>query len=243
MKSKAAVIEFFRLDELGEFARLALEQVQALMPTAGMELTPDDALAELVMYQGWRNKTLRTECVPTARRSYALTIAQRHLRKVAMGLVPPPDNDEGGPQLDRRTARRIAKMQRNRYDAAAVVEQATLLQEPAPGPDRFFAEQEVDEAVDKYCPLLAALAKGVSLIELRRRVAGLPGSRGTPKGVLELALREECEIFARIVGDSPVDVWQRASDVLASVAGTRGKYKPRTQPNKPRRVRQPAVMH
>lgn len=246
--TKVSVIEFFPLNDLEEFARLALEQARALYAGTDINLTPDEALSELAAYSGWRTKNLRTEVTAPARRSYAIKVAQRHLRKVVLGTVGnlPGGSGGGKPHAKNRAGRRVDKMRRQNLDRPDILEQAYLMREPPAEPDVWFARGEVDQAVDKYCPLLAALAKGVPLGDLRKRVARLPGSKGTPRGVLEMALREEVALFAHITGESPRDVLARMDAVIKTVNGTRGKYKTRCKLNvrrKPAGGVQPTVTH
>ena len=230
----SSVHRHFKLVEQAEFARHALGAVKLLMPNVEVELTEEEALSELVIHSGWRKPNLRLDCAHVAQRSYALTIATRFLRKHVLSTLPPLQFEQVPPavlQMDASSTVVEAKRRRH-YDKPEAVSAAAQRQDAPPAPDEDYAERQVRTALEKHCPLLHALSQGVSLLKLKRRLAKTPGSKGAPRGVFEAALRDECAMYAQLVGEEPTQVWQRAASALAVVSGTRGKYKPRTRPNR-----------
>ena len=230
----SSVHRHFTLTEQAEFARLALDEVKLLMPNVEVELTEEEALSELATHSGWRKPNLRLDCTHVAQRSYALTIATRFLRKLVLGTLPPLQFEQVPPAvLQMEASSNVVQAKRHRhYDEPAVALAAVQRQDAPPAPDEDYAERQVQTALERHCPLLHALSQGVSLLKLKRRLAKTPGSKGTPRGVFEAALRDECAMYAQLVGEEPTQVWQRAASALAVVSGTRGKYKPRTRPNR-----------
>ena len=230
----SSVHRHFTLVEQAEFARHALGAVKLLMPNVEVELTEEEALSELVIQSGWRKPNLRLDCAHIAQRSYALTIATRFLRKYVLSTLPPLQFEQVPPavlQMDASSTVVEAKRRRH-YDKPEAVSAVAQRQDAPPAPDEDYAERQVQTALERHCPLLHALSQGVSLLKLKRRLAKTPGSKGTPRGVFEAALRDECAMYAQLVGEEPTQVWQRAASALAVVSGTRGKYKPRTRPNR-----------
>ena len=230
----SSVHRHFTLVEQAEFARHALGAVKLLMPNVEVELTEEEALSELAIHSGWRKPNLRLDCTHVAQRSYALTIATRFLRKLVLGTLPPLQFEQVPPavlQMDASSTVVEAKRRRH-YDKPEAVSAAAQRQDAPPAPDEDYAERQVQTALERHCPLLHALSQGISLLVLKRQLAKTPGSKGTPRGIFEAALRDECAVYAQLVGEKPADVWQRAAKALAVVSGTRGKYKPRTQPNR-----------
>ena len=230
----SSVHRHFTLVEQAEFARLALDEVKLLMPNVEVEFTEEEALSELVIHSGWRKPNLRLDCAHIAQRSYALTIAVRFLRKLVLGTLPPLQFEQVPPtvlQMDAGNTVVQARRRRQYDDSAAASAVAQRRSTPA-APDEDYSERQVQTALERRCPLLHALSQGVSLLELKRRLAKTPGSKGTPRGIFEAALRDECAMYASLVGENPAQVWQRAASALAVISGTRGKYKPRTRPNR-----------
>ncbi len=230
----SSVHRHFTLVEQAEFARHALGAVKLLMPNVEVELTKEEALSELVIHSGWRKPNLRLDCTHVAQRSYALTIATRFLRKYVLSTLPPLQFEQVPPavlQMDASSTVVEAKRRRH-YDKPEAVLAVAQRQDAPHAPDEDYAERQVQTALERHCPLLHALSQGVSLLKLKRRLAKTPGSKGTPRGVFEAALRDECTMYAQLVGEEPTQVWQRAASALAVVSGTRGKYKPRTRPNR-----------
>ena len=230
----SSVHRHFTLVEQAEFARHALGAVKLLMPNVEVELTKEEALSELVIHSGWRKPNLRLDCAHVAQRSYALTIATRFLRKYVLSTLPPLQFEQVPPavlQMDASSTVVEAKRRRH-YDKPEAVSAVAQRQDAPHAPDEDYAERQVQTALERHCPLLHALSQGVSLLKLKRRLAKTPGSKGTPRGVFEAALRDECTMYAQLVGEEPTQVWQRAASALAVVSGTRGKYKPRTRPNR-----------
>ena len=230
----SSVHRHFKLVEQAEFARHALGAVKLLMPNVEVELTKEEALSELVIHSGWRKPNLRLDCTHVAQRSYALTIATRFLRKYVLSTLPPLQFEQVPPavlQMDASSTVVEAKRRRH-YDKPEAVLAVAQRQDAPHAPDEDYAERQVQTALERHCPLLHALSQGVSLLKLKRRLAKTPGSKGTPRGVFEAALRDECTMYAQLVGEEPTQVWQRAASALAVVSGTRGKYKPRTRPNR-----------
>ena len=230
----SSVHRHFTLVEQAEFARHALGAVKLLMPNVEVELTKEEALSELVIHSGWRKPNLRLDCTHVAQRSYALTIATRFLRKYVLSTLPPLQFEQVPPavlQMDASSTVVEAKRRRH-YDKPEAVLAVAQRQDAPHAPDEDYAERQVQTALERHCPLLHALSQGVSLLKLKRRLAKTPGSKGTPRGVFEAALRDECTMYAQLVGEEPTQVWQRAASALAVVSETRGKYKPRTRPNR-----------
>ena len=230
----SSVHRHFTLVEQAEFARHALGAVKLLMPNVEVELTEEEALSELVIQSGWRKPTLRLDCAHVAQRSYALTIATRFLRKYVLSTLPPLQFEQVPPAvLQMEASSNVVQTKRRRhYDNPEVALAAAQRHDTPPAPDKDYAERQVQTALEQHCPLLHALSQGISLLVLKRQLANTPGSKGTPRGVFEAALRDECAMYAQLVGEEPADVWQRAAKALAVVSGTRGKYKPRTRPNR-----------
>ena len=230
----SSVHRHFTLVEQAEFARLALDEVKLLMPNVDVELTEEEVLSELAIHSGWRKPNLRLDCSHVAQRSYALTIARRFLRKLVLGTLPPLQFGQVPPAvLQTEASSNVVQAKRRRhYDEPAVALAAVQRQDVPPAPDEDYAERQVQTVLEQNCPLLHALSQGISLLVLKRQLAKTPGSKGTPRGVFEAALRDECAMYAQLVGEEPAAVWQRAAKALAVVSGTRGKYKPRTRPNR-----------
>ena len=230
----SSVHRHFTLAEQAEFARHALGAVKLLMPNVEIALSEEEALSELAIHSGWRKPNLRLDCTHVAQRSYALTIATRFLRKLVLGTLPPLQFEQVPPAvLQMEASSNVVQAKRRRhYDEPAVCEAAAQRQDAPPAPDENYAERQVQTVLEQHCPLLHALSQGISLLVLKRQLAKTPGSKGTPRGIFEAALRDECAVYARLVGEEPADVWQRAAKALAAVSGTRGKYKPRTRPNR-----------
>lgn len=230
----STVYQHFALEEQAEFARLALDEVKMLMPHVEVDLTEEEALSELVIRSGWRKPNLRLDCAHVAQRSYALTIAVRFLRKLVLGTLPPLQFEQVPPAVLQRDSgsRHVQGMRHRLFDAREAVTAAVPQQDTPAAPDEDYAERQVQVAIERRCPMLHALSRGVSLLELKRKLAQTPGSKGTPRGIFEAALRDECAVYAQLVGEDPASVWQRAAAVLATISGTRGRYKPRARPNR-----------
>ena len=235
-----SIVDFFSLGQLVEIAAHALRQVQMLTPSVALDMDAQDALKELWLSPDWCKPHLKPAAGLPAKRSYALKVAVQWLRKKALGSMPPGDFALAAGEVHegssrKRSCRRVQAMRRQSYDAPEAVRGFYLRCSEESSPETRYSAMEMNTVIQERCPMLRDLTDGVSLLELKHRLSGAPGSMGCTNRFFEMAMREECLEYARLSGESFEEVWVRTSKVLAKTNGTRGKYAPRKKPAKSRK--------